>query len=61
MAKYIKTPTEKKLEECERKFNDLVLCDGCNKHFCKDECANGLCESCRKFYLDDCCKEFGID
>jgi hypothetical protein len=71
MGKYVQTPTEKKLAECERLYKKEHTCECCGKH--KDDCAMGYCEACRRFYLDECCdncgqeaiqecsKEFNID
>jgi hypothetical protein len=57
----IQTPTEKKICECERKLKKMKPCKGCGKEHQPDEECTGLCESCRRFYLQTCGKEFGIE
>ena len=57
MPKFVLGPTEKKMSECEKLYNALVKCEACHRHYHKDECCQGLCESCRKFYLDQCCED----
>ena len=44
------------LPNYDRRMAELILCEGCQKHVGKDECCNGLCEACRRFYSGECDK-----
>jgi hypothetical protein len=41
----------------EEKVGPYKLCEYCGKYFPGCECANGYCEACRLFYLDQCCEK----
>jgi hypothetical protein len=49
------------VSDCDKKINKMTLCDRCQKYADGGECCGGLCEACRRFFLDNCEKEFGLD
>lgn len=57
MTTEIKTPTEREKADWKRKLKAINTCGKCDED---GECC-GVCEACRRFYLDKCCDEFNLD